>query len=269
MMITCCPEIFLPWLRRSGTLVGLTAVHFVQRARLIIVACTLLAAPFFGSAAPTPGCADLTHPGIWYERLSDYGDLEYDLDLSDGVTCRIQGSYVYLTNTLGTFWYSPADTNISFEIYLTSLAVQSRRPGDPSTNGGYTEVEVAAHGGRFIYLATYAGTPSVIYVAPDPGTGTAGYTMTTAPLSWARLCIGSAVASPGIPVTIRRAPTGSSQIELSWGSFTNRLYQLQCCSDLSKHQWTNLGSPIASTGASHRAIDAVESQRFYRILEFP
>ena len=31
----------------------------------------------------------------------------------------------------------------------------------------------------------------------------------------------------------------------------------------------HLGSPIAGTGASHRAIEAVESQKFYRILEFP
>jgi len=239
----------------------------MQRTRLIIVACTLLAAPFFVSAAPAPGCADLTHPGIWSEMVSDGGDRWSELDLSDGLTYRIQGSYVYLTNTLGTFWYSAADTNISFEIYLTSLVVTTRSPGDPSTNGGYTEVEVAAHGGRFIYLATYAGTPSVTYVPTEPGV--MGYTVTTAPLTWARLCIGSAEGNPSVPLTIRRLLTASSQVQLSWGAFTNRLYQLQCCSDLSEPQWTDLGSPIAGTGASHRAIDAVESQRFYRILEFP
>jgi hypothetical protein len=155
----------------------------MQITRLIIVFCTLLAAPFFGSAAPAPGCADLTHPGIWSEMLSDYGDQEFDLDLSDGLTYRIQGSYVYLTNTLGTFWYSPTVTSSSFEIYLTSLAVQSRRPGDASTNGGYTEVEVAAYGERFIYLARYAGIPSATYVPPDAGTGRSGYTVTTAPLT--------------------------------------------------------------------------------------
>ena len=71
-MNTCCPEIFSPWLRRSGTPVGLTG-KFMQRTLLIIVACILLAAPFFGSAAPTPGCADLNNPGIWSEMVSDGG----------------------------------------------------------------------------------------------------------------------------------------------------------------------------------------------------
>jgi hypothetical protein len=266
-MNTCCPKISFPWPGQSGTPVGLATVFFRQRTPLIIVACTLLAAPFFGSAAPAPGCADLTNPGIWSEMVSDGGDRWSELDLGDGLTYRIQGSYVYLTNTLGTSWYSAADTNISFEIYLTSLVVQTRSPGDPSTNGGYIEVEVAAHGEQFIYLATYAGTPTVTYVPTEPGV--LGYTVTTAPLSWARLCIGSAAESSGIPLTIRRLLTASSQVELSWGAFTNRLYQLQCCSDLSEHQWTNVGSPIAGSGASHCAIDAVESQRFYRILEFP
>ena len=131
---------------------------------------------------------------------------------------------------------------------------------------------MAAHGGRFIYLATFAGTPSGIYVPPDPGTGTAGYTMTSAPFSWARLCIGSAVESSGVPLTIHRGLTGISQVELSWSSFTNGLYQLQGCSDLASNVWTDWGIPMIGTGTTNRAAYAVEpgaAQRFYRILEFP
>jgi len=96
--------------------------------------------------------------------------------------------------------------------------------------------------------------------------------MTSAPLSWARLCIGSAVESSGVPLTIHRMLTGISQVELSWSSFTNGLYQLQGCSDLAGNVWTDWGMPMIGTGTTNRAVDAVEpgtAQRFYRILEFP
>jgi hypothetical protein len=259
----------------------------MQRTPLIIVACTLLASPFFGSAVPTPGCADPITASTWRGLWSAGGD-RY-IHVGDGLTYWIEGfnwdqswpdatgqwdwiepyfAEVYLTNAPGTSWYSSSDTNVSFDFH-TLLLLNMRGPRPPSTNAApvYLDMELSAQDGQFICLAAYAGNPSVTYVPEDPDT--CGYTVATAPLSWARLCVGSAVASPSIPVTIRRVLTGSSQVELSWASFTNSLYQLQCCSDLSKHQWTNLGSPTAGTGASHRAVDAVESQRFYRILEFP
>ena len=260
----------------------------MQRTRLIIVACTLLAAPFFGSAAPTPGCADPIPASTWRGLWSDGGDRV--LEVGDGLTYWIYGyswdqswpdstgewdwiepyfADVYLTNAPGTSWYSSSDTNVSF-CFHTLLLLKMRGPSAPSTNAPpvYLDMELSAQR-RAVYLPRGIRGKSQRHVCARGPRTTVGYTVATAPLSWARLCIGSAVASPGIPVTIRRVLTGSSQVELSWGSFTNRLYQLQCCSDLSEHQWTNLGSPIAGTGASHRAIDAVESQRFYRILEFP
>jgi hypothetical protein len=286
-MNTWRPELFLTWLRRSGTPIGLAAGYFMQRTRLIILACTLLVAPFFGSAAPNPGCADPIPASTWRNLWCD-GSYQY-IEVGDGLTYWIRGFNDYqswpdtsgqwdwivsysanlcLANVPGTSWYSSSDTNVSF--YFQTLLLQKMRgPRPPSTNAppGYLEMELSAQDGQFICLAAYAGTPRVTDVPEDPDT--CAYTVATAPLSWARLCVGSAVASPGIPVTIRRAPTSSPQVELSWGSFTNRLYQLQCGSDLSEHQWTNLGSPIAGTSASHCAVDAVESQKFYRILEFP
>jgi hypothetical protein len=273
--------------------VGQTAGYFMQRTRLIVVACTLLAAPFFGIAAPTPGCADPTPAGTWWGQWDDGG--YRNLRVGDGLTYLIVGSswdqiwpdstgqwdwvepysaVVCLTNAPDTSWYSPSDTNVSFDFH-TLLLLKMRGPSVPSTNTPpvYLDMELSASEGPFICLAAYAGNPSVTYVPEStPVDGLPGhlpYTQATAPLSWARLCIGSAVASPGIPLTICRALTGSSQVELSWAAVTNRLYQMQCCSDLCEPQWTNLGSPIAGAGVGRCAIDAAESQRFYRILEFP
>ncbi len=253
----------------------------------MILACTWLAAPFFGIAAPTPGCADPIPASTWLGLWRDGGD-RY-LRVGDGLTYLIVGAggdqiwpdstgqwdwiepysaNVYLTNAPGTSWYSSSDTNVSFDFH-TLLLLKMRGPSAPSTNAApfYLDMELSASEGPFICLAAYAGNPSVTYVPESPES--LPYTVVTAPLSWARLCVGSAVGSQGTPVTIRRLPTGSSQVELSWGSFTNKLYQLQCCSDLSEPQWTNLGSPIIGTGATQGAIEAVESQRFYRVLEFP
>jgi hypothetical protein len=264
----------------------------MQRTRLIIVVCTLLAAPIFGSAAPAPGCADPIPAGTWW---GTWGDGYRDLRVGDGLTYLIVGSSwdptwpdsagqwdwiepysadVYLTNAPGTSWYSPGDTSVSFDL-RTALLLRIRGPEIPSTNAAnaYLEMELSAQDGRFIFLATYAGTPSVTYVPEGPPTnglpGYLAYTQAAAPLSWARLCIGSAEGDPSVPLTIRSLLTPSSQVELCWISAANKLYQLQCCSDLSEQQWTNLGSPMAGTGASHGAIDAVASQKFYRILEFP
>ncbi len=256
----------------------------MKESLLPIAVCSLMFAPLFGGAAPTPGCADPIPASTWRSLWCD-GRYQY-IEVGDGLTYWIRGlggyqiwpdttgqwdwieSYsaeVYLTNAPGTSWYSSCDTNVSFYFH-TLLLLKMRGPSVPSTNAPL-DMELSASEAPFICLAAYAGTPSVTDVPEDPDT--CAYTVATAPLSWARLCVGSAVASPGIPLTIRRLLTGSSQVELSWASFTNRLYQVQCCSDLSQQQWTILGSPMAGTGVTHLAIDTVESQRFYRVLEFP
>ncbi len=255
---------------------------------LMIPVCSVMFAPLFGIAAPTPGCADPIPASTWWGQWSDGGGYRY-LRVGDELTYLLVGSSgdqvwpdstgqwdwiepysaeVYLTNAPGTSWYSSSDTNVSFDFH-TLLLLKMRGPSAPSTNAPpvYLDIELSANEGPFICLAAYAGYPSVTYVPEHPYY--LGYTAATASLSWAGLCVGSAAESPGIPVTIRRLLTGSPQIELSWGAVTNRLYQLQFCSDLSEQQWTNLGSPMAGTGAGRLAIDAVESQRFYRVLEFP
>lgn len=260
----------------------------MKKTLLIILVSTLLAAPFYVSAAPAPGCADPTPAGTWKGRWFDAFPGYRSLLVGDGLTYVIYGSgyeiwpdstgqwdwlepysaSISLTNAPGTPWYSAGDTNVSFD-FQTSLLLKIRGPMIPSTNAAdaYLEMELSAQDGRFIFLATYAGTPDTTYFPEDPEQ--LPRTEATAPLSWARLCIDSAEGDPTIPLTIRGLLTPSLQVELCWTSVSNKLYQLQCCSDLSEQQWTNLGSPIACTGASHSAVDAVESQRFYRVLEFP
>jgi hypothetical protein len=262
-------------------------VYFMKKTPLIIVVSTLLTVPFFSSAAPAPGCADATPGGTWFGVWGGAGWRQ--IRVGDGLTYVIVGhgegwsqdstgqwdwiepysAGICLTNGPGTSWYSPGDTNVNFCFQNVLLLLKIRGPKISSTEAAdaYLEMELSAQDGRFIFLATYAGTPSVTYFPEDPVS--LPYTEATAPLSWARLCIGSAEGDPSIPLTIRGLLTPSSQVELCWSSVSNRLYQLQCCSDLSEQQWTNLGSPIAGTGANRRAVDAVESQRFYRVLEFP
>ncbi len=261
----------------------------MQRASLIIVACTLLTVPFFGIAAPTPGCTDPIPAGTWYGEWREVGDAGWSqIRVTDGLTYMIVGhcsgwwpdstgqwnwiepysAGVCLTNAPGTPWYSPGDTNVAF-CYQTVLLLKVRGPAIPSTNAAdaYLEMELSAQDGQMVFLATYAGTPSVTNVPEDEIS--LPYTTATAPLSWARLCIGAAEGDRSIPLIIRGLLTPSSQVELCWSSISNRLYQVQCCSDLSEQQWTNLDSPTAGTGSTRRAVDAAESQKFFRVLEFP
>ena len=263
-----------------------------MKGPLLLLTCTLFAAPFFGNAAPTPGCADLTPPGNWSSALSDLGSQSFEL--GDGLTYALSagdlrqawtdstgqwdwiqqygGAHLSLANVPGTSWYSSSDTNLSFESDLPSVLVKLRNPGGPSTSpySGYLEMEVAGHAGRFIFLATYAGTPSVTYVPETPESW--GYTLATASLTSARIGIGAAEAPGTTPLTIRGLFGGVPGVELSWNSHANGLYQFQSCADLSASDWTDLGSPIRGTGIRQSACEPISTGtacRFYRLLEFP
>jgi hypothetical protein len=237
----------------------------------LVIACFSLTALVL-VGAPTPGSADLNAPGTWTQMQSAYGDSEFYTDLSgDGLTYRLQDSHVFLTNSPGRFWHSPSDTNITFEYLITSSAV-SIRNGDSGTNNGYMEVELALRAGPFIYLASYNGFPNVTNVPADPDTGSGPYTITSAPFSRARLCIAPAAEKPVGRLGIRRMLAGGPQVELSWTSSTNGLYQVQWCSELTANSWTDLGLPLVGDGTNLRAVDPVEpttAQRFYRVLAFP
>ncbi len=246
----------------------------MNRTQWIPIGLALIIAPIVASPAPTPGCADVASPGTWSQMLSEFGDSTTELELSDGQTYRFQAGSVFLTNSPGTSWYSPGDTNPSFALPLTTLAVDVRSPGDPSTNDGCLEVEVSAHGGPFLYLASYAGIPAVTNVPADPANGSSGYTITTARLSWARICISSNLPNSTIPVMIRGGAASNSTpgVELSWSSSSNGLFQLQWCSNLVEGSWADLGMAKAGAGTNVQGVAPVEpgvAQRFYRVLRFP
>jgi hypothetical protein len=248
-----------------------TEFEFMNKICWHVIACFSLTALVL-VGAPTPGSADLNSPGTWAQVQAAYGDSEFDADLSgDGLTYRLQDTHVFLTNSPGRFWYSPSDTNIAFEYLITSSAV-SVRNGDSGTNNGYMEVEVAIRAGPFIYLASYTGFPNVTNVPADPDTGTSAYTITSAPFSGARLCIAPAAENPVGPLGIRGGLGGGPQVELSWTSSTNGLFQVQWCFGFAENSWTDLGLPLAGDGMILRVVDSVEpttAQRFYRVLAFP
>lgn len=265
----------------------------MQKTPLIIVVCTLLTVPFFGSAGPAPGCADLNAPGTWTNKLygvcsfwmgdgltyqvwSGWGGYETD---STGRWDSIQlyyGSQISLSNAPGAPWYSANDTNLSFEIDLPVLWVKSRTLSAPSTTNAYVEMEVSAHAGRFIFLATYAGFPAITNV---PETDCClPYTLMSGPLSSARFCLAYLPDDTGFPtnarprVSIRGLPLGPPQVELRWNSLSNGLYQVQVRPDLDSGDWADLGYPLIGTGMNWSAVDTITpdaAQRFYRVLEFP
>lgn len=271
----------------------LSGDFFMQKTPLIIVVITLLTVPFFGSAGPAPGCADLNPPGTWTNKLS--GDCGFWMD--DGLTFRIRqtwGGYwpdspgqwdliqlyyksqISLSNAPGAPWYSASDTNVSFEIELPALWVKSRTLGDSTTTNSYLEMEVSAHADRFTFLATFVGTPAVTNVPESPEE--LPYILKSGPLSSARICLAYLPGDPGFPtngrprVSIRGRPLGPPQVELRWNSLSNGLYQVQSRPDFDSGDWTDLGSPLIGTGTNRSVVDTITpdaAQRFYRVLEFP
>ena len=60
-------------------------------------------------------------------------------------------------------------------------------------------------------------------------------------------------------------------LSLTWSTETGATYQLQCNSDLSSTNWTNLGSAVTAAGATLSATDPVTNgpPRFYRVVLLP
>jgi len=60
----------------------------------------------------------------------------------------------------------------------------------------------------------------------------------------------------------------NNTLSLAWSTEAGGTYQLQCNSDLSSTNWTNLGSPITATTATLSTTDIVTNapQRFYRLV---
>jgi hypothetical protein len=254
--------------------------------------CVVLAAPLGGLAAPAGGCADLVAPGTWSSSWT-YDLCNRSFEMGDGQTYWIRsgamvrahpdnagqwdsiqeyvGAWAQLANAPGTSWHSSSDTNLTFEIELRSLVVKTREAGDPSTNSGRIEMEVAAHAGRLAFLATFVGTPTVTNVPETPETP--DFLLASGPLSSARFCFSyDPPTSVGPPLAIHASPVPGPRVSLSWNSVPARLYQLQFCPDLSSGQWEDFEWPVSGTGATLGSVDLMGAdipQRFYRCVAFP
>lgn len=91
----------------------------------------------------------------------------------------------------------------------------------------------------------------------------AGYTTVSGIDNWSFTIISE---NPRPVLSIRQSQV--AQVELSWTSRTNRLYQIQCCSGLTTNLWDALGVPIQGTGSNSLFYDSItrgQLSRFYRI----
>jgi hypothetical protein len=60
---------------------------------------------------------------------------------------------------------------------------------------------------------------------------------------------------------------GSNTVTFTWTTVPGQTYQVVYCSDLKLHMWYDLGNPVAATGTTLSATDALSlPQRYYRVV---
>ena len=81
-------------------------------------------------------------------------------------------------------------------------------------------------------------------------------------LSFRRLTV---VAPPRLSI---QGAVAGADVELSWPSDTNQLYQVQWTGALGANPWFSLGAPVLGTGTTILVTNAIEGnpQRFYRVV---
>jgi uncharacterized repeat protein (TIGR03803 family) len=69
----------------------------------------------------------------------------------------------------------------------------------------------------------------------------------------------------------RAVTVANGKLNLTWSTERGAVYQLQCNSDLSSTNWTNLGNAFTATGATLSTTDIITngSERFYRLVLSP
>jgi sugar lactone lactonase YvrE len=77
------------------------------------------------------------------------------------------------------------------------------------------------------------------------------------------------VLSSAAPV-IQAARQSDSAFSMTWNAAPGQMYQVQYTIDLTSNTWSNLGSPILSTGTTAAISDTFSSvQKFYRVTVLP
>jgi uncharacterized repeat protein (TIGR03803 family) len=73
------------------------------------------------------------------------------------------------------------------------------------------------------------------------------------------------------PLKIQTATKSGSTFTLTWLALSNRSYQVQFTTNLSRTNWNNCGSPVTATNFTATASDSIttDPQRFYRVVLLP
>lgn len=69
-------------------------------------------------------------------------------------------------------------------------------------------------------------------------------------------------------LSVSLLPPDGSQLDISWLSLTNVVYQLESSYSLNSNAWTNLGTQVDGNGATNHVTDTVpldRGQRYYRL----
>jgi hypothetical protein len=74
-----------------------------------------------------------------------------------------------------------------------------------------------------------------------------------------------------VPIPALQSVRSNSSLQFSWNSVSGLVYQLQYSTNLSKNNWTNLGSAINATNSSASTSTPIgpDPQRFFRIQVLP
>lgn len=103
--------------------------------------------------------------------------------------------------------------------------------------------------------------------------GSSGYRITGGIDNWSVTVRSIGVSSPlEIRIRCTKAEQPCGEVEICWNARSNRVYQVQYCSDLTTNLWTDLLPPIPGDSGTNCVTDKIlvgQEQRFYRVVELP
>ena len=215
--------------------------------------------------------------GIWFGNELDYRPPPWrlaDPNAGNAVAARVKlglnsGQYECYLND-GTHqgrW----EFNAGYVTYETSSNTVTY-PLD--TTGAFHDYAFHLHSGQVTYSVDGAEVFSGPAFAYDPGAKGPYFVIGDGSGSGGR-GFGTLLIDEVTLVTEVDQPQATircSQVEVCWGSFTNKTYQVQYRSTLTTNLWADLGAPLQGSNDRTCVTDAVppgEPQRFYRVVVQP